>query len=115
MDIDSLNEIKRANDLASKKLEITNHVFEMLLKEVRDELFPIRQGTKVKKRSKRRQTLPKVKEIVNGKLVDKCFRRIKKAAQMLASSSIMRASSLSISDDNMSEFEMSRGLAINSQ
>ena len=54
MDIDSLNEIKRASDLASKKLEITNHVFEMLLKEIREALFPIRQGTKVKKRSKRR-------------------------------------------------------------
>ena len=54
-DIDSLNEIKKANDLASKKVEMTNYIFDMLLREIKTDLFPIRQGIKVKRRSKRRQ------------------------------------------------------------
>ena len=43
-DIDSLNAIKKANDLASKKVEITNHIFEMLVKEINDDLFPTRSN-----------------------------------------------------------------------
>ena len=46
IDIDSLNEIKKANDLASKKVEMTNFVFEMLVNEVKDCLFPLREGKK---------------------------------------------------------------------
>ena len=38
-DIDSLNEIKKANDLASKKVEITNHIFELLVGEIKNNLF----------------------------------------------------------------------------
>ena len=41
-DIDSLNEIKKASELASKKVEITNHIFEMLVNEIKDSLFPQR-------------------------------------------------------------------------
>lgn len=39
-DIDSLNDIKKASDLASKKVEITNHIFEMLVSDVRENMFP---------------------------------------------------------------------------
>ena len=35
-DIDSLNEIKKASDLASKKVEITSQIFEMLVNEIKD-------------------------------------------------------------------------------
>ena len=41
-DIDSLQEINKANDLATKKIEITNHIFEMLVLEVKESLFPVR-------------------------------------------------------------------------
>lgn len=41
-DIDSLNEIKKAYDLSTKKVEITNHIFEMLVNEVKESLFPFR-------------------------------------------------------------------------
>lgn len=41
-DIDSLNEINKANDLASKKIEITNFIFEALVSEIKDNLFPLR-------------------------------------------------------------------------
>ena len=34
-DIDSINEISKANDLAQKKIEITNHILEMLVSEVK--------------------------------------------------------------------------------
>lgn len=43
-DVDTLNAIKKANDLASKKVEITNHIFEMLVKEISDDLFPRRSN-----------------------------------------------------------------------
>jgi hypothetical protein len=39
-----LIEIKKANDLASKKLEIYNQVFEMLLEEIKQDLFPKRRA-----------------------------------------------------------------------
>ena len=42
-DIDSLNEINKANDLASKKIEITNFIFEALVGEIKDNLFPLRE------------------------------------------------------------------------
>ena len=39
-DIDSLNEVKRDVALQSKKLEITNQIFDMLLSEIKKDLFP---------------------------------------------------------------------------
>ena len=41
-DIDSLNEVKRDVALQSKKLEITNHIFDLLIGEIKEELFPSR-------------------------------------------------------------------------
>ena len=84
-DIDSLNAIKKANDLASKKVEITNQIFDMLVKEISDNLFPARSSQRRKskggkKRSSRRaakpSVLPKVKEMVKGNPVDMCLKRI---------------------------------------
>ena len=37
-----LQEIKKANDLASLKLEVCSELFEMLINEIKTELFPIR-------------------------------------------------------------------------
>ena len=104
IDIDSLNEIKKANDLASKKVEMTNYVFEMLVNEVKDSLFPHREDEDVvedssntlggdsatkKSESKRRErkrkvarkvrkpnVFPKVKELKDGVPVDTCLKRI---------------------------------------
>jgi len=42
-DIDSLNEVKRDVALQSKKLEITNHIFDLLIGEIKEELFPSRK------------------------------------------------------------------------
>ena len=84
-DIDSLNAIKKANDLASKKVEITNQIFDMLVKEISDNLFPPRSNQRRKskggkRRSSRRaakpSVQPKVKEMVKGNPVDMCLKRI---------------------------------------
>ena len=42
-DIDSLNEVKRDVALQSKKLEITNYIFDLLINEIKEELIPIRK------------------------------------------------------------------------
>ena len=94
-DIDSLNEIKKANDLASKKVEITNHIFELLVGEIKNNLFPMRDeeeeftedpsGSRVATKKKKRRVarrvlkpsmLPKIKELKNGQPVDMCLKRI---------------------------------------
>ena len=101
-DIDSLNEVKRDVALQSKKLEITNHIFDLLISEIKEELFPIRRNLdcdpresldslasspsaamkkKKKKRANRRLTnksksLPKIKTVEGGKPVDVCLSRI---------------------------------------
>ena len=97
-DIDSLNEIKKANDLASKKVEITNQLFEMLVNEVKDNLFPIRDDEdgcgdeasgrrkrkqkRVQRRVKKPNVLPKIKEIRDGMPVDVCLKRIQVQAKL---------------------------------
>jgi hypothetical protein len=106
-DIDSLNEIKRSSELASKKVEITNQVFDMLVKEIKTEMFPLREGFKKpevdpapmptasellfcegessmvamrgKKRGKPRHK-PKVKELYDGLVVDKNLANIMRDA-----------------------------------
>ena len=81
-DIDSLNAIKKANDLASKKVEITNQIFDMLVKEISDDLFPARSDQRRRSKGKKRRratkpsVMPKVKEIVHGLPVDMCLKRI---------------------------------------
>ena len=46
-DIDSLNEVKRDVALQSKKLEITNHIFDLLIGEIKEKLFPSRKAEDV--------------------------------------------------------------------
>ena len=101
-DIDSLNEVKRDVALQSKKLEITNHIFDLLIGEIKEELFPTRKNQdgdpresldslasspsaairkKKKKRANRRfanksKSLPKIKTVEGGKPVDVCLNRI---------------------------------------
>jgi len=112
-DIDSLNEIKKANDLASKKVEITNQVFDMLVNEIRNNLFPTRdeeevgedgqvQSKAAKKKRKREQRVkkpnafPKIKEIKNGAPVDMCLKRIQVQAKFRQSlGSVEQCASLS--------------------
>jgi len=85
--------------LASKKVEITNHIFEMLVNEVKDSLFPQREeyeeigddnsalggSRSISKKKKKRRVakrvrkptmLPKIKEIRDGIPVDMCLKRI---------------------------------------
>lgn len=93
-DIDSLNAIKKANDLACKKVEITNQIFDMLVKEISDELFPARGNQRRKSKGKKRRrtpkpsVMPKVKEIVNGQPVDMCLKRIQIQAKLRSSVAI---------------------------
>ena len=124
-DIDSLNAIKKANDLATKKVEITNQVFEMLVHEITDSLFPQRddtqfgeadmEGSAQKKKKTRRSSaqrgvkkstvMPKIKEIIDGVPVDMCLKRIQIQATMRQSvasgdqGSLSATQSLSVSKD----------------
>ena len=95
-DIDSLNEVKRANDSHTKTFEITNRIFDMLIGEIKDNLFPLRdeegedgkevkdlskakkkkKSKKVPSRVKKPDVLPKIKEIKNGVPVNACLKRI---------------------------------------
>ena len=105
-DIDSLNEFKKSTDLASKKVEITNQIFEMLVNEIKESLFPMRDEdeeyeedisgqpdltakAKSKKKKKKRarrvkkpSVLPKIKEIKYGAPIDMCLKRIQIQAKM---------------------------------
>ena len=101
-DIDSLNEVKRDYALQSKKLEVTNYIFDMLIGEIKEELFPMRKtkdidpresldslagspSAEIKKKKKKRhnkrlttksKSMPKIKTIEGGKPVDVCLSRI---------------------------------------
>lgn len=43
VDYQTLNRIKQDNDMISTKLEVCNKIFEILLNEIKNELFPKRQ------------------------------------------------------------------------
>ena len=58
--------------------------------------------------------MPKVKEVVDGQLTDKCFKKMRLAAKLLTSGNFLKASSQSLTDDGLSDFEMSKSHAHNS-